>query len=50
MVTRIQFLDETICISIRANALGKGMNPYVRPTMDKKPDRLGSSALVKQPV
>ena len=29
--TRVQILDETDCISISTNALGKGMNPIILP-------------------
>ena len=28
-VPRVQILDEAICVSLRANALRKGMNPFV---------------------
>ena len=30
-VTRLQFLDETDCISHSANTLGKGMNQIILP-------------------
>ena len=29
--TRVQILDETDCISYRANTLGKAMNPSILP-------------------
>ena len=28
-MTRVQILDEAVCISLQANALGKGINPSV---------------------
>ena len=31
MVTRVQILDETVCISPSANILEKGMNPIILP-------------------
>ena len=31
-VTRVQILDEAVCVSLRSNALRKGMNPSVLPT------------------
>ena len=31
MVTRVQILDETDCISHSTNTLGKGMNPIIFP-------------------
>ena len=35
-VTRVQFLDKTICISLSANTLWKGVNPTILPpAMDK---------------
>ena len=30
-VTRVQILDETVCISLHTNALGKSMNLSVLP-------------------
>ena len=36
MVTRVQILDKTVCISHSANTLRKGMNPTTpAPTMSK---------------
>ena len=32
-VTRVQILDEAICISFHANDLEKGMNPFVLPSV-----------------
>ena len=31
MVTRVQILDETDCISHSTNTLGKGINPIILP-------------------
>ena len=31
MVTRVQILEETDCISHSTNTLGKGMNPIILP-------------------
>ena len=31
LATRVQFLDETDCISHSTNTLGKGMNPIILP-------------------
>ena len=31
MVTRIQILDQAVCISHSANILGKGMHPTILP-------------------
>ena len=31
MMTRVQILDETDCISHSTNTLGKGMNPIILP-------------------
>ena len=42
--TQVQILDEVVCVSLRANALGKGMNRW------KAIDRLGYLALVRQPA
>ena len=28
-VTRVQILDEIVCISLKAHTLGKGMNPII---------------------
>ena len=34
--TRVQILDEVVCISQRTNVLEKGMNPTIpSPTIDK---------------
>ena len=34
--TQVQILDATVCISHRADTLGKGMNPIILPlAMDK---------------
>ena len=36
-VTKVQVLDETICISHRVNTLGKGMKPtIISPAMSKE--------------
>ena len=36
LATRVQFLDEAVCISLHTNTFGKGMNPSVLlPAMDK---------------
>ena len=32
IVTRVQFLDKTVCISHSTNTLGKGMNPTILPS------------------
>ena len=45
-VTQLQILDETVCISFRANALGKGMDSSVPSSMDTKYTKLDSSALI----
>ena len=47
----LQILDMAVCILFHANFLGKDMNPFVvlPPGMDKL-DRLGSLALIRQPV
>ena len=29
--TRVQILDKTVCISHRANTLGRGINPIILP-------------------
>ena len=51
LLTQVQILDETICISYSTITLGKGMNLFVLPpAMKKQLGRLGSLALVKQPV
>ena len=31
IVTQVQILDETVCISCSANTLGKGMNSIILP-------------------
>ena len=31
MATRVQYLDEAVCISDSTNTLGKGMNPTTLP-------------------
>ena len=31
--TRVQILDETVCVSLRPNALGKGKNPSISPLL-----------------
>ena len=50
-VTRVQTLDETVCISHSADTFGKGMNPVILPpAIGKYQGRLGSLILVKQPV
>ena len=48
-VTRVQILDEAVYVSLCANALRKGMNPYVLfPVIDKWLDRLDCLVLIKQ--
>ena len=29
LVTQVQIIDEAVCISLCANAFGKGMNPFI---------------------
>ena len=49
--TRVQFLDEAVCISYSTNTIGKGINPIILPpAMGKLKDRLGSLTLVWQLV
>ena len=51
LVIRVQILDKVGCVSLDDNALGKGMNPsLLPPAMSKQYDRLGSVALVREPV
>ena len=48
---QVQILDEAVCISLCANALGKGMNLSVLPpAMEKYYDWMGSLLSVKQLV
>ena len=48
--TRIQILDEAICISCNANTLGIGMNPHVlSPSMGNSKAKPDSLPLVWQP-
>ena len=50
-VTGVQILDEGDCISHRGNTLEKGVNPIIfPPAMAEVSGRLGSLALVRQPV
>ena len=49
--TRVQILDETVCILHKANTLKKGMNPVIpSPAISKSCGRQGSSALICQTV
>ena len=49
--TRVQILDEAVCISHSANNLGKSLNPIILPpAVDKLLGRLGSLTLVGWPV
>ena len=45
-MSQVQILDETICISLHANALGKGMNPYSFPSYGQIIGLTGSFSLV----
>ena len=50
-VTRVQILDEAVCISLCANSLEKSMNPCVfSPAISKYQGTWDSSALVRQQV
>ena len=50
-MTQVKILDESVCLSVRANALGKGINPSVpTPSMGKYKGRLCSLSLFRQPV
>ena len=49
--TPVQILDETVCISLCANALGKSMNQSVLfPALSKLSGRLSSLALIRQAI
>ena len=49
--THVQILNETVCISLCANALGEGMNPSVLLlAKGKYQGKLSSFVLVRQPV
>ena len=51
MATQVQILDEVDCILYSTNTHGKGMNPIILlPTIGKEKSRLGSLALIRQPV
>ena len=51
LVAQVQILDEAICVSLLANALGKDINPSVLLlAIAKWLGRLGSLALVMQAV
>ena len=51
LVTRVQIVDEAVCISLCTNTLKKGMNSSaLLSAVGKLKGRLGSLALVKQPV
>ena len=44
-------MEEAVCVSLCTNALRKSMNSFVfSPTMGKQLDKLGSLALIRQPV
>ena len=50
LATRIEILDEAVCILLRDNALGKGMNPFfLPPTRGKELSLLVFQDLVRQP-
>ena len=46
----MEILDEAVCISLQANALGNLMNPSIfPPAMDNYQGRLDSLSLIRQP-
>ena len=50
-VIRVQNLDDAVCISRKANTLGKGMNPNIVPlVMGKMEGRLNYFILVRQTI
>ena len=49
-VTRVQFLDEAVCVSLQAYELEKNMNSsFLSPATGKYLGWLGSLALIRQP-
>ena len=47
----VQILDKAVCVSLGANAFGKGINPSLLPAaIDKYQDRLNCLDFIRQPV
>ena len=52
IITRVQILDEAICISLHTNSVGKGVNPsiLIKPPIFLEGNRADCKSLVRQPV
>ena len=51
MATRVQILDQAVCISHSTDSLEKGMHPTILyPAINKSKSRVGSLTLVLQLV